>query len=162
MILRRLQCPETKPTWNLRNVLTWWNHYALREGVSSESLHAGANRNVIEDVALGVHPTGSWTRILALLIDTSEVALALGAQDALWSTLRRHTYVIRQTGTRWVSAYDLAQGVRPAGRRRAGWRSFCSRGVIVDCKGTRDRTFEDGPREVSRSLRAALPLYGEQ
>lgn len=84
--------------WTARVTDSWYSgrrhHEALRERVTSESFHAGADRNVVQNVALSIDAAGTWTRILTLLVDAGEVALALGAQDAFWSTFWRHADVI--------------------------------------------------------------------
>lgn len=61
----------------------WCLLATVHERISSVALQATADRYVIGDIALGILATGSWAGIHALLVQTSLVGTAVGAECAL-------------------------------------------------------------------------------
>lgn len=114
--------------------ITWRNNAALRKWIPGETFHACANWQMIQYVTLSVYSTRAWARVWAPLIDTCEMTLALGAQNAFWSTLWRYANVIRQARACRIAGYDLTQRVRTARRRGARWGPFSYRNVFRNWK----------------------------
>lgn len=114
----------------MRFAFTCRNNAALHERIPGETFHARADRHVVQHVTLSVDPARARTRVRAPLIDAREMTLALGAQDALWPTLRWYTDVIRQAGARGITGYYLTQRVRAARRWSARWRPLGYREVF--------------------------------
>ncbi len=68
---------------------------------------ADADGIVVNDSALRVSSASSRTRILALLVETSLRWSALGAGNALWSTIGRNAQVV------WLARADGSVPDRP-------------------------------------------------
>lgn len=87
-----------------RTELTDRHECTLREGIAGISLVARTDRNVIEDVTLGVGSARSRTGIPALLVHASQLTGALCAYHAFRTTVRRSADEIGQTGASRLTA----------------------------------------------------------
>lgn len=56
-----------------------------------------ANRIVIDDLAISVQTTQSWTRIVTLLINASQMKRAFRTDETLRTTMRRSALITRTT-----------------------------------------------------------------
>lgn len=80
----------------------------VTERISGVTVRTGAYRSMIDHRTLCQRATGSWTRIPALFVDTSEATLTVGVDGAFWSAIWRNTEVTSITRTRRVSVYFAA------------------------------------------------------
>lgn len=120
---RQLKMKSVTTDWQ---VLTFWRlKVAESEGIAGVARAAGARRQVVHHLAVGVRTTGARTRILAPVAYAGAVRRAVRVQHAFRpTTFVRVTHVVGEAGARACSVLFPTHCVRSAGRRHAGGRSF--------------------------------------
>lgn len=113
--------------------LTYYRATCIR--VSGEIIRTDTVWYVISYVTFCTLSTEIWTRIFALLSNTSLVAGALGVWYALRFAIWRSAYIFRQTAAGWSIVDHLTLGIWPAGwwltRVRRRYYFFYKWGIFI-------------------------------
>lgn len=91
-------------TGHARSRLYWYriaHNRARCESVSDIAGQTNTHWWVTDYSALGVGAALTWTRVLALLINTSEVVRTLSVGHTLWTTVWRRSNIFAETRTWW-------------------------------------------------------------
>lgn len=77
--------------------------WTLREWVSGKAENTYTHWCMTDNSAFGITTTRAWTRILAFLPNTCQMATAFAIAHALWFAVWWYTYVLLKTwARRWV------------------------------------------------------------
>jgi hypothetical protein len=86
-------------------------HYALNEGVSSETIRTDAVWSVANYATLRVGSTWSWAWVTTFEIDARQVTCTFTVTDTFWTTVGRTTSEVRKARTWWAISRYLAYGI---------------------------------------------------